>query len=62
MKEISAFVHRSRIAGVVTALKASPAWGRKGGDRRHNLAVYVVKGLRFVDWAVNLASRTRTLR
>lgn len=41
MKEIKAYVHASRIADVIAALKDNPAWG---GERRHNLAVYVVKG------------------
>lgn len=44
MKEIKAYVHKSRIADVITALKTSPAWGGESGDKRHNLAVYVVKG------------------
>ena len=44
MKEIKAYVHRSRIADVIAALKQSPAWGGERGGRRHNLAVYVVKG------------------
>jgi nitrogen regulatory protein P-II 1 len=46
MKEIKAYVqlHRSRIADVIAALKDSPAWGGERGGRRHNLAVYIVKG------------------
>lgn len=44
MKEIKAYVHRSRVADVVAALKDSPAWGGSRGDRRHNLALYLVKG------------------
>ena len=44
MKEIKAYVHRSRIADVIVALKDSAVWGGERGDRRHNLAVYVVKG------------------
>ena len=44
MKEMKAYVHRSRISDVITALKGCPAWGGRQGDRRHNLAVYVVKG------------------
>ena len=44
MKEVKAYVHRSRIADVVAALKDSPAWGGTRGGRRHNLAMYVVKG------------------
>lgn len=43
MRELKAYVHRSRVADVVAALKASPAWGGERGDRRHNLALYVVK-------------------
>ncbi len=44
MKEIKAYVHASRIADVIAALKDSPAWGGERSGRRHNLAVYVVKG------------------
>lgn len=44
MKEIKAYVHQSRIADVIAALKSSPVWGGERGDRRHNLAVYLVKG------------------
>ncbi len=44
MKEIKAYVHRSRVADVIAALKDSPVWGGVTGDRRHNLAMYVVKG------------------
>ena len=44
MKEIRAYVHKTRIADVIAALKASPAWGGERGDRHHNLAAYVVKG------------------
>ena len=44
MKEIKAYVHRSRIADVIAALKESPAWGGERGGRRHNLAIYIVKG------------------
>jgi len=44
MKEIKAYVHRSRVADVIAALKHSPAWGGVRGGRRHNLAVYIVKG------------------
>ncbi len=44
MKEIKAYVHQSRIADVIAALKSSPTWGGERGDRRHNLAVYIVKG------------------
>ncbi|EWS56823.1 MULTISPECIES: P-II family nitrogen regulator [unclassified Methylibium] len=44
MKEIKAYVHSSRVAGVIAALKNSSAWGGERTGRRHNLAVYVVKG------------------
>ncbi|MDP2371586.1 P-II family nitrogen regulator [Rhodoferax sp.] len=44
MKEIKAYVHRSRVADVIAALKDCPAWGGARGVRRHNLAMYVVKG------------------
>jgi nitrogen regulatory protein P-II 1 len=44
MKEIKAYVHKSRIGDVIAALKASPAWGGAAGNARHNLAIYVVKG------------------
>lgn len=44
MKEIKAYVHRSRVADVIAALKDCPAWGGERGGRRHNLAMYVVKG------------------
>lgn len=44
MKEIKAYVHRSRIADVIAALKNSPAWNGGQSGRHHNLAVYVVKG------------------
>jgi nitrogen regulatory protein P-II 1 len=44
MKEIRAYVHQSRIADAIAALKNSPVWGDEREDRRHNLAVYVVKG------------------
>ncbi len=43
MKEIKAYLHRNRIANVVTALQESAAWTAAGsGD--HNLTVYLVKG------------------
>lgn len=43
MKEIKAYVHRNRIAAVISALKASDAWSAaESGD--HNLTVYMVKG------------------
>lgn len=44
MKEVKAYVHRNLVADVIAALKDCPAWGGAGGNRRHNLAVYVVKG------------------
>lgn len=44
MKEIKAYVHRSRVADVIAALKDCPAWGSLRASRRHNLAVYIVKG------------------
>ena len=44
MKEIQAYVHRSRIADVVEALKGSTAPDDTSGGGYHNLAVYVVKG------------------
>jgi len=44
MKEIKAYVHRSRVADVIAAVKATPAWGTALRARGHNLAVYVVKG------------------
>ena len=49
MKEIKAYVHRSHVADVVAALKDSPAWGGARGDRRHNLALYIVKGFLHVE-------------
>ena len=44
MEEIKADGQRSRIADVIAALKDSPAWGGARAGRRHNLAVYIVKG------------------
>ena len=44
MKEIKAYVHHSRIADVIAAIKDCPAWGSDRGAHRHNLAVYVVRG------------------
>ena len=44
MKEIKAYIHQSRAAEVIAALKESRAWGDARAGRRHNLAVYVVKG------------------
>jgi nitrogen regulatory protein P-II 1 len=43
MKEIKAYVHRSRIADVIAALKASAAWNA-AEHGEHNLTVYMVKG------------------
>lgn len=45
MKELKAYIHRSRVAEVIAALKESKAWGGVPGDARHNLAVYLVKGM-----------------
>lgn len=44
MKEIKAYLHSNRVAGVIAALKASTAWGTESAGRRHNLTLYVVKG------------------
>ncbi|MBI2770445.1 MAG: P-II family nitrogen regulator [Burkholderiales bacterium] len=44
MKEVKAYVPHERVADVVAALRDSLVWGGSKGDRRHNLAVYVVKG------------------
>ena len=44
MKEIKAYVHHSRVADVIAAIKNCPAWGGDRGAHRHNLAVYVVRG------------------
>lgn len=44
MKEVKAYVHRSRVADVIAALKDCPAWGGQLSGRRHNLSVYLVKG------------------
>jgi nitrogen regulatory protein P-II 1 len=50
MKEIKAYVHRSRIADVVQALKESAPFADRGGARDHNLTAYQVKGsLRALD-------------
>ena len=43
MKEIKAYVHRSRIADVIAAVKATATWGLALRARGHNLAVYLVK-------------------
>ena len=45
MKEIKAYVHRTHVGEVIAALKACPAWGGEDGHLRHNLALYVVKGM-----------------
>lgn len=44
MKEIKAYVHRSRVADVIAAIKATPSWGNATRSPGHNLAVYMVKG------------------
>lgn len=44
MKEIKAYVHRNRVADVITALKAAPSWAATGNGNAHNLTVYAVKG------------------
>ena len=44
MKEVRAYVHHSRISDVIAAIKDSLAWRGDQGARRHNLAVYVVRG------------------
>lgn len=44
MKEIKAYVHRTRVADVIAALKATPSWGAAEPGRQHNLSLYVVKG------------------
>lgn len=43
MKEIKAYIHRSRIADVIGALKSSVAWTAVGSGE-HNLTIYMVKG------------------
>ena len=43
MKEVKAYVHHSRVADVIAAIKDCPAWGGDRGAHRHNLAVYVVR-------------------
>lgn len=45
MKEIKAYVHRSHVGEVVAALKSCQSWGGEEGHLRHNLALYVVKGM-----------------
>jgi nitrogen regulatory protein P-II 1 len=44
MKEIKAYVHRTRVADVIAALKATPSWAAAAPGRQHNLSLYVVKG------------------
>jgi nitrogen regulatory protein P-II 1 len=44
MKEIKAYVHKSRIADVIAALKECPCWSAAHAQRHHNLAIYLVKG------------------
>lgn len=44
MKEIKAYVHRSRIADVIAAVQGTSAWTTGRGSDSHNLAVYLVKG------------------
>ena len=41
MKEIKAYVHKSRVADVIAALKDTPVWGGIRGAGRHHLAVCV---------------------
>lgn len=43
MKEIKAYIHRNRIADVISALKSSVAWTAVGSGE-HNLTAYMVKG------------------
>lgn len=43
MKEIKAYIHRNRIAEVISALKSSVAWTAVGSGE-HNLTAYMVKG------------------
>lgn len=45
MKEIKSYVHHSRVADVIAALKESAVWGGESGDTQHNLAVYLVRGM-----------------
>ena len=44
MKEIKAYVHRTRVADVIAALKATPSWAAAEPGQQHNLSLYVVKG------------------
>ena len=43
MKEIKAYIHRSRIADVISALKESASWSAPESGE-HNLTAYMVKG------------------
>lgn len=43
MKEIKAYIHRNRVADVISALKSSSAWTSTGSGE-HNLTAYMVKG------------------
>lgn len=43
MKEIKAYIHRNRVAEVISALKESVAW-TTAGNESHNLTAYMVKG------------------
>jgi len=45
MKEIKAYVHRSRVAAVIEAVKSTGAWvARRGDAGQHNLTMYAVQG------------------
>lgn len=45
MKEIKAYLHRSRVADVIEAVRATAAWTARHGDAgQHNLTVYAVQG------------------
>ena len=47
MKEIKAYVHPTRVADVLEAVKSTPAWAARRGDAGpHNLTVYAVQGTR----------------
>ena len=43
MKSIKAYIHRNRIADVISALKGSVTWTAVGSGE-HNLTAYMVKG------------------
>lgn len=45
MKQIQAYVHRSRMADVIAAFKGSNAWDTGVAIRVPSLAVHIVKGL-----------------